>query len=146
MRDDPRESLNPYAPPTPETSAPAPRRVIRYVTYRYALSLFFFTYSGQSNVIELAAGQSAWVRGLPYTVLSLLLGWWGLPWGPIRTLQALITNLGGGEDVRFAARDTSAATREAYVLEEPDAQWTCPQCTRQNPNTSFRCSCGYSLV
>ncbi len=26
------------------------------------------------------------------TVSSLLFGWWGIPWGPIRTIQALVNN------------------------------------------------------
>jgi len=36
---------------------------------------------------------------LPWTGLSLLAGWWGIPWGPIWTVQALVTNFRGGKDV-----------------------------------------------
>lgn len=32
-----------------------------------------------------------------YTVASLLFGWWGIPWGPIYTVQALAKNLSGGD-------------------------------------------------
>ena len=31
-----------------------------------------------------------------YTVASLLFGWWGIPWGPIYTIQAVAKNLTGG--------------------------------------------------
>ena len=31
-----------------------------------------------------------------FSSVSLLLGWWGLPWGPVYTVQALWTNLKGG--------------------------------------------------
>lgn len=31
-----------------------------------------------------------------YTLASLLLGWWGIPWGPIYTVQAIAKNLSGG--------------------------------------------------
>jgi hypothetical protein len=34
--------------------------------------------------------------GLKYTVISVLLGWWGIPWGPIYTLQAIGRNSAGG--------------------------------------------------
>lgn len=34
---------------------------------------------------------------LSYTAASLLFGWWGIPWGPIYTVQALAKNLSGGE-------------------------------------------------
>lgn len=35
--------------------------------------------------------------GLVFSLVTLVLGWWGLPWGPLWTLQVLRLNLGGGE-------------------------------------------------
>ena len=43
--------------------------------------------------------RSPWHRvrlGLPYALASLLLGPWGLPWGPVWTVVAVWTNLTGG--------------------------------------------------
>ena len=34
-----------------------------------------------------------------YTLVSLVFGWWGFPFGLIYTPMALITNLSGGRDV-----------------------------------------------
>ena len=34
-----------------------------------------------------------------HSLITLLLGWWGIPWGPIRTVQALYINLRGGQMV-----------------------------------------------
>jgi hypothetical protein len=31
--------------------------------------------------------------------LSAFLGWWGIPWGPIYTIQSLSKNISGGKDV-----------------------------------------------
>ncbi|WP_256364380.1 hypothetical protein [Nostoc piscinale] len=31
--------------------------------------------------------------------MSLFLGWWGIPWGIIYTIQSVVTNLQGGKDV-----------------------------------------------
>ena len=28
-----------------------------------------------------------------------VLGWWGIPWGPIWTISTIVTNLRGGRDV-----------------------------------------------
>jgi hypothetical protein len=39
------------------------------------------------------------MKGLPFSLLSLFLGWWGIPWGPIYTVQALWVNFSGGKDV-----------------------------------------------
>jgi hypothetical protein len=36
---------------------------------------------------------------MPWTLLTLVMGWWGIPWGPIRSVQSLWTNLKGGVDV-----------------------------------------------
>ncbi|MBX2846907.1 MAG: hypothetical protein KTR16_01195 [Acidiferrobacterales bacterium] len=35
-----------------------------------------------------------------YSLLTLLLGWWGLPWGPVYTIQSLSTNFKGGNLIK----------------------------------------------
>lgn len=71
----------------------------RFVFFEYCISLIFVTLRRPSSVVLLRRGQRGLVRGLPYTLLSLLLGWWGLPWGLIYTPLAVFTNLRGGRDV-----------------------------------------------
>ena len=71
----------------------------KFVTYQYVISILVMTFKRSSNIYFIKTGESAIVRGLPFTLLSLLVGWWGIPWGIIYTIQALITNLGGGQDV-----------------------------------------------
>src|SRR5436190_18292093 len=120
---DERRQLDPYAPPAADVEPQTPPEVARrFVVYRYALSMFFFTYYGASEPIAVVPGRSGWLRGLPYSLLSVLFGWWGLPWGPIRTVQALIANFGGGEDV------TAVRSKQVYGVEQPHARWACPQC------------------
>ncbi len=36
-------------------------------------------------------------RPMVPTLVTLLLGWWSLPWGPIHTIAAVVCNLRGGE-------------------------------------------------
>ncbi|WP_245840625.1 hypothetical protein [Ohtaekwangia koreensis] len=31
--------------------------------------------------------------------MTFLLGWWGIPWGPIYSIGSLVHNLNGGKDV-----------------------------------------------
>ena len=71
----------------------------RLVFYEYCISLIFLTLRCPSAVHLLRRGDSGLVRGLPYTVLSLLLGWWGIPMGVLYTPLVLFTNLSGGCDV-----------------------------------------------
>lgn len=42
---------------------------------------------------------SAANHGLGYSLLTLCLGWWGIPWGPIYSIGSLYTNFTGGKDV-----------------------------------------------
>lgn len=72
---------------------------MKYVIYRYAISLWVVTFYRASRAYRVSSKRDAILRGLPYSFLSLLLGWWGIPWGPIRTIESLIVNLGGGETV-----------------------------------------------
>ena len=71
----------------------------RFVVYEYAISLLVITFYRSSNITFIKAGESAVAKGLGFTFLTLFLGWWGIPWGPIRSVQALITNFKGGKDV-----------------------------------------------
>ncbi|MBK8257757.1 MAG: hypothetical protein IPK82_34450 [Polyangiaceae bacterium] len=71
----------------------------KFVIYQYCISVFILTFRRPSDIYFVRAGESAVSKGLGYTLLSLVLGWWGIPWGPIYTVSSVITNLGGGKDV-----------------------------------------------
>ena len=71
----------------------------RFVVYEYCVSLLVITFFRSSNITFVKADENKVVKGLGFTFLTLLLGWWGIPWGPIRSIQALVTNFKGGKDV-----------------------------------------------
>ena len=75
------------------------QRGARLVCYQYSISLLVITFRRSTDVYFIPAGESAAARGLPWFLLSLVAGWWGIPWGPIFTIQSLITNFKGGKDV-----------------------------------------------
>jgi len=74
-------------------------RGAKLVYYQYAISILVMSFRRASRVYFIPAGENAIAKGLPWTGLSLLAGWWGVPWGPIWTIQALVTNFRGGKDV-----------------------------------------------
>jgi hypothetical protein len=84
---------------TPAEVAAELRSGARFVFFEYCISLVFVTLRRPSSVVLLRPGERGLARGLPYTLLTLLLGWWGLPWGVIYTPLAVFTNLRGGRDV-----------------------------------------------
>jgi hypothetical protein len=71
----------------------------RFVMYQYCISIIVMTFRRTSNIYFLKAGQGAIGKGVGFTLISLLLGWWGIPWGPIYTVQTLWVNFRGGRDV-----------------------------------------------
>lgn len=74
-------------------------RGARFVLFEYCISVVLMTFKRGSDVYFIRAGEGVFVKSLPYSLISLTLGWWGIPWGPIYTLTSLFTNLGGGKNV-----------------------------------------------
>lgn len=71
----------------------------RFVIYEYCISLLVVTFKRPSNIYFVRSGESAITKGLGFSLVSLVLGWWGIPWGPIYTVGSFMTNFGGGRDV-----------------------------------------------
>ena len=57
---------------------------MRCVVYPYAVSLGVVTFYRTSRVYAVSNTKSAIFRGIPYSLLSLLVGWWCFPWGFIK--------------------------------------------------------------
>jgi hypothetical protein len=71
----------------------------KFVMYQYCISLLVITFRRSSNIYFVRSDQNAVVKGLPFTLLSLVLGWWGIPWGPIYTIASIWNNFKGGKDM-----------------------------------------------
>jgi hypothetical protein len=87
------------------------QRGAKIVCYHYCVSLLVITLRRSSDAYYIPAGESAVSKGLPWTLLSLVMGWWGIPWGPIFTVQSLVVNFKGGKDL--TANFSAAMTRTA---------------------------------
>jgi hypothetical protein len=70
----------------------------RFVRFHYAYSLIYITIWGYSDVHYLAPGQGSLLKSLPYTLMTMMFGWWGIPWGPIYTLKTIYVKMSGGLD------------------------------------------------
>jgi molybdopterin-binding protein len=75
------------------------RRGGKFVVFLYTISVLIMTFRRGSEVYFVKADESAVGKGLGYTLLTLLAGWWGIPWGPIYTIGSVFTNLSGSKDV-----------------------------------------------
>ncbi len=93
------------------------QRGAKLIWYQYCISILVITFRRSSDAYFLRAGESAVSKGLPWTLLSLVAGWWGIPWGPIFTIQSLVTNFQGGKDLtaEFSARLTRPTATQAVA-------------------------------
>jgi len=78
------------------------QRGAKFVLFQYCISVVILTFRRASDIYFLRQGENAVVKGLPFTLLSLVAGWWGIPWGPIYTIQSVYNNSRGGKDVTQA--------------------------------------------
>jgi hypothetical protein len=80
------------------------------------------TFRRGSDIYFIPAGTSATSKGIGFTVLSLVAGWWGIPWGPIYTIGSVITNMQGGKDVTDAVWNQLNRPTQAPVTAAPAVQ------------------------
>lgn len=71
----------------------------RFVYFEYCISLLLVTWRRPTDIYLIRPGQNWLAKAIPWTLLTLLLGWWGLPWGLLCTPAVLVVNLSGGRDV-----------------------------------------------
>lgn len=71
----------------------------KFVYFEYAISILIMSFKRSSDVMFIRPGEGTFLKGLPYSIITMLFGWWGIPWGPIYSVMALFSNLSGGKDV-----------------------------------------------
>ena len=86
----------------------------RFVYYPFTVSLAVFTLKRTSGTYLVRAGETAIGKQMFFTLISLLFGWWGIPFGPKYTVKSIQTNLRGGKNVT----DEVMATVAGFALFE----------------------------
>ncbi|MBR1597354.1 MAG: hypothetical protein IJ661_00410 [Lachnospiraceae bacterium] len=72
----------------------------RLVRYTFVVSLVVITHRSESRYyFEDVEKSKASKAKLFSTLGSLLLGWWGIPWGPIWTIKAVIDNMANSDEI-----------------------------------------------
>lgn len=67
----------------------------RYAIFYEVKSFIFLT--TRSAIQGIFCSACAEKKALKATVVTWVLGWWGIPWGPIYSIQAIFNNLIGGQ-------------------------------------------------
>ena len=64
----------------------------RFVLFSYCISVLVLSFRRSSEITFLRRDQDGAGDAIKFSAISGLLGWWGIPWGPIWTIAALIRN------------------------------------------------------
>jgi len=86
----------------------------KFVYFAFTISLIVVTFKRTSGVYLIRSGENVVAKGIPFTLVSFLLRWWGIPWGPKHTVESIRTNFQGGKDVTEEVMSVVAG----YVLFE----------------------------
>ncbi len=89
------------------------QRGAKFVLFQYCISVIVVTFRRASDIYFLRQGENPVVKGLPFSLLSLVAGWWGIPWGPIYPIQSVYNNSRGGKDVTQAVLNSLRAQTAA---------------------------------
>lgn len=90
----------------------------RFVIYTWTISVIVMTFKRPSNILFIRPGESRLAKGLPYTLGTMVVGWWGIPWGPIHSLGSIFGNSFGGKDV---TREVTNTLRQRQGADEARA-------------------------
>jgi hypothetical protein len=74
----------------------------RFVVFQWVVSVVIVSFKESSEIHFIRPGENAFAKGVMFSIGSLLLGWWGIPWGPIWTISTIVSNCRGGKDVTAA--------------------------------------------
>ena len=75
------------------------QRGVKFVIFQYAISVVIMSFKRGSSIYFIRAGESTVGKSIGFTLVTLVGGWWGIPFGPIYSIQALATNFRGGKDL-----------------------------------------------
>jgi hypothetical protein len=108
----------------------------KFVIYKYCISIILMTFNNPTDVYFIHPGKSRITPSLGYLFMNTILGWWGIPWGPIYTIGNIYTCLSGGKDITIEVlnqinqNDSSYGTGTNYNIPGTAAQYD-----DDNPNT-----------
>lgn len=71
----------------------------RLIYFPYTVSLGLITLKRKSGLYIVRKKESPMRKGLPFLLISLFFGWWGIPFGPQLTLKSISVNRKGGKDI-----------------------------------------------
>ncbi|MEZ5388033.1 MAG: hypothetical protein R3F13_21205 [Prosthecobacter sp.] len=98
----------------------------RFRVLKWNFSVIIMSFQRSAGLRYIRSTEGPGLYAWPWTLLSLVVGWWGIPWGIIYTISTLYTNCMGGTDVTadllasVLGQERSASIMQKAVRPEPD--------------------------
>lgn len=105
----------------------------KFVIYPYSISIIFMSFKRASNIYLIKPNEKPTKYGAQYLLVSLVLGWWGFPWGPIYTISSIYNAIKGGTDVtaeimsEINNSDPNYGTQNTYNIPSNDNIYNIPK-------------------
>lgn len=71
----------------------------RFVTFPYTVSIVVMTFKRGSSIYFIQPGEKSIKHSYKHVLVNSVLGWWGIPWGPIYTIGCMYDHITGGKDI-----------------------------------------------
>ena len=72
----------------------------KFVLFQYCVSVVVLTFRRPSDIYFLRSGRKSCCEGAALHLALAVAGWWGIPWGPIYTIQSIYNNSRGARTSR----------------------------------------------
>jgi len=121
--------------------------------YQFCMSFLLVTFRQQTGfVLDQSSNRS--LVNIISTIVTIIFGWWGIPWGPIYSVQTIFRNLRGGNKksieeliIDLENAGLPAGTEESTMETGGTTTTPCPQCGSPiQADSSFCNQCGTELT
>lgn len=86
-----------------DLSVPQIRAIVddggKFVYFPYTISIGIATFKRSSSIYLIRSGENSFKHSYRYVLTNGILGWWGIPWGPVYTIGSVYHHMKGGKDV-----------------------------------------------
>jgi hypothetical protein len=96
----------------------------RFVVFQWVVSALVVSFRRNSAIFFVRPGEGTLTKCLPYCGLSLVFGWWGIPWGILWTPFSILRNFRGGIDVTESVVPAMNRRNSAGKISDTDQGWT----------------------
>ena len=116
----------------------------RFIQFEFTISILIMSFSRPTDIFFIKSGESVFAKGFPYTLISILFGWWGIPWGPLYTIKAIINNSSAKHDLTQQILAKMTPQEESRPIISITSN--CPKCNEDiSPASKFCKFCGFKI-